>query len=94
MHKIGWRLSRCSVASPIEPPFQTREVNDMPIKVENKLVRNSINGPTIRVPSQFLRAHTLEFRGCLFIVSEKAESHRVEAGEKKGKGLSGNENSD
>ena len=79
----------------IASPFRTREVNDMSVEVQNKLMRD----PDWELLHQrhcqanFFEPHTLKVRGCLFIVSEKEECHRVEAGEKKGK-FSGNENSD
>jgi hypothetical protein len=37
---VGWRHVKIVIA----PPIRTREVNDMPITVQNKLVRNPGRG--------------------------------------------------
>ena len=48
MNKIGWRLVKM-LRGVIASPFRTRDVNDMLVKVQNRLVRDpeensSING--------------------------------------------------
>ena len=92
MNKIGWRLVKM-LRGVIGPPFRTREVNDT-IKVQVRDPDRELLHQRHCGQDNFFEPHRLKFRKCLFIVSEKEECHRVEAGERKGKGLSGNENSD